>query len=153
MSLKIQKLWKIDRKPKWDKKWKRRWKMKKLKIKKKSKFLKKTEKKIENFEIFKKFKNFVFCHFSKKWSFLKKSENFWKIFKVLKKLIFLKKIEKFQRFFEFHQLYLILRQMKGNRQFEAHNTTIPRTEDRVWHDRWFHVMASCVKTAPHGDPR
>ena len=50
--------------------------MKKLKIKKKSKFLKKTEKKIENFEIFKKFKNFVFCHFSKKWSFLKKSENF-----------------------------------------------------------------------------
>ena len=93
------------------------------------KFLKKKSKILKISKKFKKLKNFVFCHFSKKWSFLKKSEIFEKILK------FWKKLKNFRDFFEFHQLYLKLRQMKGKWQFEGHNTTIPRTEVRVWHDR------------------
>ena len=120
---------------------------------KKPKFLKKKSTILKISKKFKKFKNFVFCHLSKKWLFLKKSEIFEKILKFWKKLRFWKKLKNFRDFFEFHQLYLKSRQMKGKWQFEGHNTTIPRTEVRVWHDRWFHIMASCVKTAPHGDPR
>ena len=88
--------------PKIKRRQKMKTKMKNEKIekwKKKSKFLKKTEEKSKILKIskkFKKFKNFVFCHFSKKWSFLKKSEIFEKILKFWKKLKFLKKIEKFQ---------------------------------------------------------
>ena len=65
--------------------WKNFWK-------KKSKILKISKK-------FKKLKIFVFCHFSKKWSFLKKIWNFRKNSQILKKIEILEKIEKFQRFF------------------------------------------------------
>ena len=108
------------------------------KWKKKSKFLKKTEffeKKSKILKISKKFKNFVCCHLSKKMVVFEKIWNFRKNSQILKKIEIWKKLKNFRDFFEFHQLYLKSRQMKGKWQFEGHNTTIPRTEVRVWHDR------------------
>ena len=109
--------------------------------KKKSEILK-NEKKIKNFENFKIFWFFVT---------LQKIGHFWKNLKFWKKIENLKKFEIFEKklksvidFSDSISYTLYSGEWRGNGQ----NTTIPRTEVRVWDDR----MASFVITAPHCDP-
>ena len=151
MSLNLWKIWKIYRKPKEHKKWTQNEKSKNWKMKKKIEFF---ENRKKNQKFWKMKKNQKFWKFQKILIFgtLQKIGHFWKNRKFWKIIENLKKFEIFEKNWKMLQIFRIpsaIPYIAANEGGNGQNTTIPRTEVRVWDDR----MASFVKTAPHCDPR